>query len=242
MDELDALLALQDSDTRIDDLLERRAHLPELDRLRAAHEAEQALGRQLARLDGESRELALGVDKLDGEIQLLDTKVATEDRRLYGGTVKSKELEALMHAIETMRKRKGAMEDELLERMETRDSLLTRIGGVRDELGTAQARKAEAETAVGALWSEIDAEVGALRARREGLVSQVGPELRALYERIRAQRGGTAAARIDEHGLCSCPLHLRIPQAEGEKIRRSPTHWARCESCERILVATPLAR
>jgi len=236
MEELDALLAVQGADSRIDDLLARRASLPELVALKNAHLAVGTGERRLAALEAEAHTAELAIDKLDGEVGILDAKITEDDRRLYGGTVKSKELEALMAAIESLRRRKSAMEDDLLDKLEARDGLVGRMRAVKTELAGAQARKTEAEAAVSALWGEIDAEIATLRDRRAGLVGNISAPLLGLYERIRPYHDGVGAARVDEQCVCTCPLHLLIPRAEVEMLRRSAKRWDRCENCERILI------
>jgi predicted nucleic acid-binding Zn-ribbon protein len=58
-------------------------------------------------------------------------------------------------------------------------------------------------------------------------------ELVALYEKIRAAKGGVGAAAL-EQGTCQ-GCHTKLPAREVERLR-AEGGLQRCENCRRILV------
>jgi len=74
-------------------------------------------------------------------------------------------------------------------------------------------------------------------AGRKPLVSDLPPDLIALYDKVRESGGGIGAALL-RHGRCEgCRLEL----SGGERARvkaAAPDEVVRCDECRRILVRT----
>jgi uncharacterized protein len=99
-DSLKALLELQEVDTARDRLEERKAHLPEKAELAELEgriaETRAAIDRVREEQDAIIRE----VDRLEGEMRIIEDKIAREEKRLYSGeVVNPKELGALQDEI-----------------------------------------------------------------------------------------------------------------------------------------------
>ena len=88
------------------------------------------------------------------------------------------------------------------------------------------------------LFGEIDAEIAASRAARAAVAPDVGAELLALYEKIRASSDGVGAAALHRARCEGC--HLTVNPSELGQLRAAPPDAVlRCEECRRILVRTP---
>src|SRR5680860_283909 len=93
---LSRLLELQDEDSEIKRLEDRKASLPEAERLAQMNEQLEELGADLAMAIKQRDEAGREQSKIEGEIELLDQKIAKEETRMYGGGVSNpKELGAL---------------------------------------------------------------------------------------------------------------------------------------------------
>ena len=230
------LLDLQSEDTAIKQLETRRASLPEAQRLDELNDALAELEADLAIATKQSGEIAREQSRLEGEIQLLDGKIAREEERMFSGSVANpKELSALQSEVESRKRRRSQHEDALLDVMvqgEAATEMAERLGAERDE---SSARAIELGATVGALNDDIDAELSRHRAERESVLPDVPASVLQIYDRLREQKGGIGAAAL-VGGTCE-GCHTKISNVEVERLRAA-TGLQRCENCRRILVVT----
>ena len=177
------------------------------------------------------------VDKSEADVQLVRDRAARDQARLDAGTASPKDLQALQHELTSLARRQAELEDLELEVMERAETLNRHVG----ELGAAQRdlarRLAEAverrEAAMGVYAAERDAVAG----RRDATVDEVGPDLVALYERIRAASRGVGTAALRQRRCDGC--HIELNQVEMNRIATAPADEVlRCEECGRVLVRT----
>lgn len=231
---LHRLLDLQAEDTAITRLETRKVSLPEAARLKAVTEQLEELTSDLEIATKQDQEIGHEHGRLEGEIELLEQKIGREEQRMMAGTVSNpKELSALQAEVESLKKKKSGLEDQLLEVMEQREtssSTVARITGERDQ---ASAESEELTAKVGALTSEIEAEIAQHSSARDQIAAELPTDLITLYEKIRAQKQGVGAAAL-EQGMCQ-GCHTKLPQKELERMR-AEGGLQRCDNCRRILV------
>lgn len=230
---LEDLLDLQGLDLALDRLLEQRSSLPELQAYRAVHEQGEAVARSLADLDDRLRSIGLDLDKANGELELAETKVVQQERRLFAGGMSAKETENLRQDVEMLRRRVGELEDQVLELLEARERLEAERVGIAERLETVRAEEAELSKVIKEAWEKIDAEIARKEERKAAVVQLIPEELLSLYERLRAKKEGVAVGRLDESWICG-GCHLKLSAAERqEALSEEPP---RCPHCRRILV------
>jgi predicted nucleic acid-binding Zn-ribbon protein len=236
LDELEALLLVQEHDTARDRLRHRRATLPE----RAELDARSA---DLRTLDAQSREVRSQRDmvladekRLDDEARSLGARADEGDAKLYSGTVSSpRELQAMQADVEMLRKQRSDLEDKELEVMEARELLDAQIAGLDADTTVVRADIERLEGIIGAAEAEIDEELAKEDTARAQQASSVPDALLADYEKRRAQNKGAGAARLVATSCTAC--HLSIPSTEAENIRKSAgATVAYCDNCGAILV------
>jgi len=230
------LLDLQSEDTAIKRLEERKASLPEAQRLSEVNAQLAELTADLEIAQKQNDEVARAQDKLEGEIGIIDEKIAREEQRLFGGAVSNpKELGALQAEVAMLKRNRAEAEDSLLEVMVQREdatATLERLRGERDEA----TRRAEQLTAtVKQLTTEIDTQLEAHSAKRQAASTPLPADLLELYEKLRATKNGVGAAAL-ESGTCQ-GCHTKLPNKEVERIK-TEGGLQRCENCRRILVVT----
>jgi len=229
------LLDLQRVDSGVDRLRERRANLPEQQELEELNEQRAVVaaqhGEQGTQLDAIVREQT----KLETDIGLIEAKLKHERDRLYGGEISNpKELTSIQAELDALGRRKDHMEDQVLDLLEQREGMEAEVGGLKAQLDDLDARIADATARHDAATVEIDRELGSLGAERERILPTLPAEAVALYEDVRARKGGVAIGALEE-GVCrACGLPLS-PAARDE-IRRSDEPLPRCENCRRMLV------
>ncbi len=234
MQGMERLLTLQQADTSIDRLRARRAALESGEALSAARgeadAAERSLGELRLQIDAMGRDQT----RLEREIDSITQKEAAEQKRMYDGSiVNTKELEALQHEIESLKKRRTEREDELLNLLEQRDTIdarATEAEEVATELRTRMdvtASQADDELA------QTAEELERLEAERREVADAIDPELVELYDDLRRQKKGVGAAALVD-GICQA-CHEQLSAMQLDKLKRAEG-IRRCEYCRRILV------
>jgi predicted nucleic acid-binding Zn-ribbon protein len=231
----DDLLAVQEHDTSIDQLLHRRAHLPSRAELDAV--MGELAGLETTATDVESTRHGFGRDqqRLEDEIARLNERANHHDKTLYSGTIGNpRELQSLQDEIASLKRRISQLEDqeiEVMEQLEPLDAQLAAFAASRaalDERGGAlRAQIAEEEVA-------IDGELERVRRERDELAATVDPELLTEYDELRKRSGGIAIARLVGGSCGGC--HLSLPAVDVDRIKKlSPDAPAHCEECGRLL-------
>jgi predicted nucleic acid-binding Zn-ribbon protein len=235
MDELNSLadlLDLQDVDSEIDRLLNRRQSLPELEEYRTAAQKADGIAAELESTGTELRDVARSLDRAEGELAIHQNKREVEERRLYAGGLGARETDHLRQEVQMLTRQASEMEDRTLELMEAREQLEAKVADLAAREEAARAEQATAEAVVVEIWKEIDADIARKEVRKAAIVPLVPADLLELYEELRPSKEGVAAARLAE-GVCG-GCHLRLSAAEQVQVKRD--HPPRCLHCLRILV------
>jgi len=232
------LLDLQAVDARLDQLAHRLATLPEAVALRELTDRHQDLSARQGRLQTEVGDLAREQRKADADVEQVKSRRDRNRERIAAGQVGDpKQLQAMQHEIETLDRRISDLEDveiDVLERLETAQTDFVRQARELEELAAQVTDTAAGRDATAGEIARLQADA---EAERTVLVDQVPDQLRALYEKLRAQLGGVGAGMI-QHKRCS-GCQLNIGAAELARMTAAPSDEVlRCEECNRILVRT----
>jgi uncharacterized protein len=231
------LLDLQAIDTRLDQIVHARTHLPQLAELADLQGKARLIDDQLVRSRTELGDVQREVAKAESDVQLVRDRAARDQARLDAGTGSAKDLQAIQHELTSLARRQSELEDielEVMERAEAAENDVAELERGRGELTT---RIEALEAARDEAFARLDAEAGAIGAPRTTVVDEVGADLVALYEKIRVANGGTGAAALRQRRCGGCQLELN--PVEIQRIRSAPDDEVlRCEECRRILVRT----
>jgi predicted nucleic acid-binding Zn-ribbon protein len=231
---LQRLLDLQSEDTAIKRLAERRASLPEARRLGEVNENLAELEADLQIANRQNADAAREQERLEGEIELLDQKVAREEQRMYSGNVANpKELSSLQAEVEALKRKKSSMEDELLDVMERKEQIGETVQTLSAEREEAARESAELTAKVEGLTGEIDSELKGHESQRVEVASTIPEDLLALYDKLRESKNGVGAAALVDGTCQGC--HTKLPAKEVERVK-SEGGLQRCDNCRRILV------
>lgn len=199
-----------------------------------AQELKTARGAE-TEVEGRLEEISHRQHKLDGELDILASKVAKEEEKLFSGTIMNpKELQAIQAEIFSLRKKRDEMETEDLEEMEEIDRLTSEAAAARgrtqEDVSRERAAKADYDSELALLQSDVRA----LEVKRDSLKALLPAEVRADYDSLLESKGGLAVVPILQGRSCGgCRIDFSRTQIDrfhhGEGIFR-------CEFCRRILV------
>lgn len=231
---MDRLLELQAEDTAIDRLEARRAVAETGAVLSEARAKAETADADVGELSLSLSELDRDQARFEHEIDTLNQKAADEEKRLYDGSVaNAKELGSIQHEVENLKRRRADREDELLGLMERREQLDTHMKELSRTSSELRAAVDEAEQTESSGLAEILEELVRRREQRAAIAATIDPELLELYDDIRPQKKGVAAAALVD-GVCQ-GCHEQLSSVEQDRLKRTDG-VRRCEHCRRILV------
>jgi uncharacterized protein len=232
------LLDLQALDAEVDQLRHRLAHLPE--------EAEiAALATELKRVRDSARDQQIAVDdlttkqkKADADVEQVKARRERDRQRMDQGVITNpKDLERMQHELETLERRITVLEDEELEVMEELEEAQKSLASLQASGEEIEGRLSGLVESRDAKRAELDAELARVGSQREPMIADVPDDLLALYEKLRANKGGIGAAELRAGQCGGCMLSL--DKTELSRIKALPSDAVvRCEECQRILVRT----
>ena len=233
------LLDVQELDARADQLRHQRRSLPEIAEIAGLEAQRRTLADQLRDAQILVDDLAVEQRKADADVEQVKARRTRDRERMDAGLISNpKDLERMQHELESLERRITTLEDEELEVME-------RLEDAQRTLDQLQAESAHLEERLATLAEERDRKLAHLDTKLADIESERGPaseglpaDLRALYDRLREQKGGVGAAALRARRCSGCQLTLDA--AELATIKASPgDEVIRCEECQRILVRTP---
>jgi predicted nucleic acid-binding Zn-ribbon protein len=230
------LLDLQAHDSAIDRLNHRREHLPEHAELAELDTALAAIDQLTAERQGSLATVRREHDRLENEIDMITRKAASEEERAASGRVTSpKELTAIQEEVAALRRRQSTLEDDLLERMEARETLERELAELASRREGVAGEQVKATQARDAALADIDREFEVEAGARAALAPTVDEPLLGLYDQVRRRQDGVAAAALVGNTCQGC--RVTISPVELNAVRKLPAEEIkRCENCRRILV------
>ena len=148
-----------------------------------------------------------------------------------------KALERMLGELESLNRRISDLEDVEIEVMERLEETQQSLDARTVELGQVDTEHADLEAAYAKTSADLDAQLAAVKAERATAVSGMPEDLMALYEKLRAQKGGVGAAALRRRECGGCRLTLNASDL-GIIAKKPSDEVVRCEECSRILIRT----
>jgi len=231
------LLDLQALDTRLSQIDHARRTIPQLAEIADLEGKARLLDDQLVRSRTELGDVQREIAKAEADVQQVRDRATRDQERLDSGVGTAKDLTAIQHELESLARRQGELEEVELEVMERAEAIESDVAELERGRAELTERLSTLETARDERLAELAAEESTVAAPRDTVVDEVGADLVALYEKIRAT-SGTGAAALRQRRCGGCQLELN--PVELRTIKDAPEDEVlRCEECRRILVRTP---
>ncbi|WP_159945495.1 MULTISPECIES: zinc ribbon domain-containing protein [unclassified Nocardiopsis] len=232
------LLDLQALDTELQRLDHRARNLPEVAEAARLKERVDQLDGELIAAQTRVSDVERQQRKAESDVDQVRARAERDTKRLESGQItNAKELQNLQSEVASLGRRQAELEEIVLEVMERSEELsaeAARLAAERERLVAEHTEVvARRDTAAaGIQWDR--ARVTEDRAR---VAEDVPADLLALYDKLRSQYDGVAAAPL-RYGRCGgCKLALST--VELNEIKATPAdEIVRCEDCRRILVRT----
>jgi predicted nucleic acid-binding Zn-ribbon protein len=231
------LLELAAEDVALTQLTHRRKTLPEEAAAEAAAEAERSFAVDVVRAETEVRDLDREQTRLEADVETVRQREDRDQKLIDGGSVSAKDISGLQHELESLKRRQGDLEDQVLELMERREAAEVALQAARDGQEQAAADLARATQLRDDALADIADGITRHEAARAEVAAQVSAPLLSLYDRIRAQNGATGAALLKARQCQGCRIELFGKELAAVRSA-DPAEVVRCDNCGRILVRT----
>lgn len=226
------LLDLHEIDLEIDRLLDERGSLPELDRYRRAHEEVVRLEKEASDARAALKAADLGLDKSNGELEILAAKAAAEQNRLYAGGISARDADYLRREVDMLYGKVSSMEDDVLHFIEEKETAEQLVEKVDEELQTATAERDELKDSIADKWRLIDKQLELKESQKADAIKTVDDYYLEIYDDLREHKTGRVVGPLVD-GVCgSCHLKLSAGEA-AMAVKDDPP---RCIHCRAILV------
>jgi len=226
------LLDLHEIDLGIDKLLDERGSLPELEQYRTAHEEVVRLERERSEADTALKAADLGLDKSNGELEILAIKAASEQNRLYAGGISARDADYLRREVDMLYGKVSAMEDDVLHFIEQKELAEQEVLRVADEYSAAVGDRDELSTVITDKWRVIDKQLEMKESQKAEAIKMVDDYYLEIYDDLREHKSGRVVGLLVGDVCGSC--HLKLSAGEVARIVKDDP--PRCIHCRAILV------
>ncbi|GAB2760183.1 C4-type zinc ribbon domain-containing protein [Salinifilum aidingensis] len=227
------LLDLAGVDAELNRITHRRRTLPELEEIGEAEGDLRAKRDDLVVAQTSHGDIDREVKRLESEVEQVRSR-ESRDRQVLESSTSAKQAEDLESELQSLARRQGVLEDELLEVMERREALETNVSKADEAVRAAEERLADAQRRRDEEVADLDSAEAKRTAERQSIVQQVPEQLLNLYERIRGQRG-VGVGRLEGSRCGACRLEL--DRAALSEVREAAADdVVRHEDCGAILV------
>jgi predicted nucleic acid-binding Zn-ribbon protein len=227
-EQLSLLIQLQEIDTRIRSLQEKKNKYPEI----------------LAALEQRRSESKADLERTREGLQTAQKNKRERDKDLEAGAAKveklkartseiktNKEYQALLKEIETAEQENKAIEEDILVLMEKIETAAAAISGAetraRDEETALVAEQKDHEAA----FRAVEAELGSLTQERQEKTAGVQAGLLAQYEKLAASKG---VALAEARGEACSGCYMSIPPQVFVNVKKNES-VINCPHCGRML-------
>ena len=169
----------------------------------------------------------------EAEVNSLQARITTLDRKLYGGSVHNpQDLLEMQRELEVLRSRRSDAEDRALAQLgDLEEAVAVERAGL-ETLRDAEARRATEVAPLEQRLGALRGELAEAHADRDRIAAAIDPRELDLYRRV-AQHRTPAVVGIAGDACGGC--HLPLSNQERSAVRAG-TSIAQCSNCDRILV------
>jgi predicted nucleic acid-binding Zn-ribbon protein len=217
-------------------MVQRQNRLSEIEKTLGANQEVIAAQQRVEAADQNLAPWQTRSRNLDLEVKSIVQKIQGTEQSLYSGLVKNpKELRDMETEIESLRRRQGQLEDEMLEAMVRVEEGQVAVADAQQTLNEVQAVWAGSQTDLLGEKQRLENELEQLRSQRKQAAALVEPASVSKYDALRSKKRGQAVALLQGDSCATCGVEQTSMIAQ--QVRQG-TQIVYCASCGRILAAT----
>jgi predicted nucleic acid-binding Zn-ribbon protein len=210
-----------------------RSRLAEIDRSLASDGGASAARAALDDAKAALAQARAAARALEAEVEAVALKAGDVENALYGGHVTHpKELQDLQDDLGSIKRRRAALEDRLLDAMVEAESGESAEKAALARMGEAEAALQQSHGALAAERSALEAALARMDGDREAAEAHVPTADRELYRALRQRKHGLAVARLEDGACTVCGV---APSSSRAQAARQGNEIIFCGNCERIL-------
>ncbi len=226
------LWLLQETDTALES---RRGSLADAQSRLGETEDLAALRERVAELRAAARAAEAEQKDIELEADALRAKIAPQEAKLYGGSIKNpKELKDLQADIEQLKRHLSSIEDRDLEALTAVDRAEEELQTAESDLATLDASWGEEQAELTERIERLTREIAEHEELRRERADNIAPELLRTYDRLRVAHQGRGVAKLDRNLCMGCRISLPVNLVNRARAGSALTQ---CPNCERILIA-----
>lgn len=228
------VIALQEIDSALDAIANKRPRLPEVAAHKSATAALMSLRANIAAAEGRVTAAQAAIEAAEHASADLTTKRTRLESQLKT-VIAPREAEALMHEIATINEKRGGLDDDELAALDSLADGEAELAARQAEMPGCESALEDALAALNATTAGLDADAAELTARRASAAAELAADDLTRYQQVRAQFGGVGVARLEGSHCSGC--HMDLSPAELDGVKSAPAgEVSECPQCGRILV------
>ncbi len=230
--ERESLVELAELEMQLQKLTASKSKLQSSDPAEQANAEFLEVSEKLTASRAEQEDLQLEASRIEEDLELVESRML-RDQSLIQQSSNSSEITGLQHEVETLNKRKGELETDLLEKMEQQESLTAVIGQLTAQKQDLRDQLEMVEKTHDQQLLEATNQLNDLIARRNQLLQTLSEETSADYQR-KASRG--VPVGLLREGACTA-CHLNLTATDLSAIRSTEIdELVHCPECQAILI------
>lgn len=234
MDPAHALMELQERDLAVARLGKQLDEMPEKRAILAARAKIAEIRTLHARAQAAVHAIDAAVKRFEDESAGISVKIDAEQAKLLSGEVKNpKELQAISHELDALKKHLDKMDADTLAKMQERENAEGQVARIAAAVQAGEAKEAELTERFKHRGGDILREIESENVARSALIAALPDDLRVRYEATREAKHGIAVGAL-RGGMCTA-CRVGLPAGTIEKLEQGPD-LGTCPSCGRILV------
>ena len=226
---MEQLIRLQNIDTKLKDLNDLLGDLPS--KVEDLNKQEESTKNSIISKKSRSKELDLEIKKTELEVSDLSAKIDKLKDQLFLVT-NNKQYDALMTEIDHIKEKRTSSENELIELMEEKESIVESISSMESDLQSLSENLDFRRKKLESVIEESAEEKNALQKQRDQNIKDIDQNTLKVYDRVIEHRGGLAVVQLQGSACGGCGAHIP-PQTVSEVRAKSAVHT--CGVCGRFL-------
>lgn len=226
---MSGLIKLQNIDSRLQELEEKRGDLPEIVKKKRLQVAKEET--KLNELNDELQEILSNLRKNDANLADAKEKLSKYEQQLFE-VKNNREYDAMTSEIENKKLEIDRLEKEKKELMGRQEVIEGELENLEEKVDGLSAEFAERRRELDEKLKLTSEEEVSLGKKRKKLTSSIRPQLLKKYERIRVAKSGLSVVQVRRDACGGCSTIL--PPQKLIEIK-SRDNLFLCESCGRIL-------